>query len=168
MVMMNNVSGTRANCTIRKATLEDIPEIYRIELMYFSDPWDYKGMIEMMNVFLTSFYVAEANKRIVGFSAGAIEKTNEEKYGHICNIAVVPELRRFGIGKLLLKKLEQDFFLDGCCACSLEVRISNTAAQGFYERIGYKKMIVFGEYYKDGEDAVVMMRWFRDKRDFLQ
>jgi ribosomal-protein-alanine N-acetyltransferase len=56
--------------------------------------------------------------------------------------------------------------LDGCCACSLEVRISNTAAQGFYERIGYEKMIVFGEYYEDGEDAVVMMRWFRDNRAF--
>lgn len=160
MVVVNGVGGTAAGCTLRKATLEDIPEIYRIELMCFSDPWDYKGMIEMMGVFLTSFYVAEADGRIVGFSAGAIEETNEEKYGHVCNLAVVPELRGFGIGKLLLRKLERDFFLDGCCACSLEVRVSNTAAHGFYEKIGYEDVIVFGEYYADGEDAIVMMRWF--------
>ena len=141
MVVVNGVGGTAAGCTLRKATLEDIPEIYRIELMCFSDPWDYKGMIEMMGVFLTSFYVAEADGRIVGFSAGAVEETDEEKYGHICNIAVVP-------------------FLDGCCACSLEVRVSNTAAQAFYKKIGYEEVIVFGEYYADGEDAIVMMRWF--------
>ena len=160
MVVVNGISGTAAGCTIRKATLEDIPNIYRIELMCFSNPWDYKSMVEMMGMFLTSFYVAEAEGRIVGYSAGAIEETDEEKYGHVCNLAVVPEMRGFGLGLLLLLKLERDFFLDGCCACSLEVRVSNTAAHGFYEKIGYEDVIVFGEYYGDGEDAIVMMRWF--------
>lgn len=160
MVVVNRVGGTAAGCTIRKANLEDIPEIYRIELMCFSDPWNYREMIEMMGMFLTSFYVAEADGRIVGFSAGAIEETDEEKYGHVCNIAVVPELRGLEIGRLLLRKQERDFFLAGCRACSLEVRMSNTAAHGFYEKIGYEDVIVFGEYYSDGEDAVVMMRWF--------
>ncbi len=69
---MNGMGGTRAGCTIRKAALEDIPDIYRIEVLCFSDPWDYKAMIEMMTVYLTSFYVAEANDRIIGFSAGMI------------------------------------------------------------------------------------------------
>ncbi|HJJ96912.1 MAG TPA: hypothetical protein O0X38_04655 [Methanocorpusculum sp.] len=40
------------------------------------------------------------------------------------------------------------------------MRVSNTAAHGFYEMIGYEDVIVFGEYYADGEDAIVMMRWF--------
>ncbi|HJJ90002.1 MAG TPA: ribosomal protein S18-alanine N-acetyltransferase [Methanocorpusculum sp.] len=157
---MNGVGGTVAGCIIRKATLKDIPDIYRIELMCFSDPWDYKGMIEMMGVFLTSFYVAEAERRIIGFSAGAIEETDKEKYGHVCNLAVVPELRRLGIGRLLLRTLERDFFLGGCSACSLEVRISNKTAHKFYEKIGYEDVIVFEGYYGDGEDAIVMMRWF--------
>ena len=160
MSVVTGVGGTRAGCVIRKATLEDIPDIYRIELLCFPDPWEYKALFEMMAVFLTSFYIAEAEGRIVGFSAGAVEETGDEKYGHICNIAVSPEMQGFGIGRLLLRKLERDFFVEGCTACSLEVRKSNTKAHGFYERIGYEDVIVFGEYYKDGEDAVVMMRWF--------
>lgn len=160
MVIINSAGATRAGCNIRKATLEDIPDIYRIELLCFNDPWDYKSMIEMMTVFLTSFYVAEANGRVVGFCAGAVEDTGDEKYGHVCNIGVSPDMRGFGIGRLLLRKLERDFFMDGCTAVSLEVRVGNTNARGFYELIGYEEVITFCEYYKDGEDAVVMMRWF--------
>lgn len=160
MVIVNGVGGTRAGCIIRKANLEDIPDIYRIELLCFDDPWDYKAMIEMMSLYLTSFYVAVADGRVIGFSAGAIEETGKEKYGHICNIAVTPEMRGFGIGRLLLRKVERDFFLEGCVACSLEVRKSNSHARGFYSRIGYEEVMVFGEYYADGEDGIVMMRWF--------
>lgn len=160
MVIINGTGGTRAGCTIRKATIEDIPEIYRIELQCFKDPWDYKAMLEMMTIYLTSFYVAETNGRIIGFTAGAIEETDNEKYGHICNLAVTPEMRTLGIGRLLLRRLERDFFLDGCTACSLEVRTGNTNAHTFYEKIGYEDVITFGEYYADGEDAIVMMRWF--------
>ncbi len=160
MVIVNGIGGTRAGCTFRKATLEDIPDIYRIETLCFKDPWDYKSMIEMMTVFLTSFIVAEADGRIIGFGAGAVEETGQEKYGHVCNLAVSPEMRGLGIGRLLLRKLEREFFLEGCTACSLEVRTSNTSAHSFYERIGYEDVIVFGGYYADGEDAIVMMRWF--------
>ncbi|MCK9313524.1 MAG: ribosomal protein S18-alanine N-acetyltransferase [Methanocorpusculum sp.] len=160
MVTFRGVGGTAAGCSIRKATIEDIPDIYRIELLCFPDPWDYKAMFEMMTIYLTSFYVAEAEGRIVGFSAGAIEETDNEKYGHICNLAVSPDMQGFGIGRLLLRKLERDFFIQGCTACSLEVRTGNISARGFYENIGYEDVIVFGNYYKDGEDAVVMMRWF--------
>ena len=121
MVVVNGVGGTAAGCTLRKATLEDIPEIYRIELMCFSDPWDYKGMIEMMGVFLTSFYVAEADGRIVGFSAGAVEETDEEKYGHLCNMTVGSAMRGCGVGGLLLRQQVRDVFLAGWCSCSVEV-----------------------------------------------
>ncbi|RBQ24713.1 MAG: putative N-acetyltransferase [Methanocorpusculum sp. MCE] len=160
MVTFRGVGGTAGGCLIRKATIEDIPDIYRVELLCFPDPWDYKAMLEMMTVFLSSFYVAEAEGRIVGFSAGAIEETDQEKYGHICNLAVSPEMRGFGIGRLLLRKLERDFFLAGCSGCSLEVRVSNNSAKEFYKKIGYEDVILFGGYYKDGEDAAVMMRWF--------
>ncbi len=160
MVTFNGVGGTAAGCSIRKATIEDIPDIYRIEVLCFPDPWDYKAMLEMMTIFLTAFYVAEAEGRIVGFSAGAIEETDNEKYGHICNLAISPDMRGFGIGRLLLRRLERDFFMQGCTACSLEVRISNTSARKFYDKIGYENVITFGNYYKDGEDAIVMMRWF--------
>lgn len=160
MVKVTGIGGTAAGCHIRKATVEDIPDFYRIELLCFSDPWDYKGMFEMMTLYMVSFYVAEAEGRIVGFCAGLVEESEDERYGHVCNLAVTPELQGFGIGRLLLRKLEHEFFLEGCTACTLEVRVSNIQAKKFYEKLGYDSVITFGEYYSDGEDALVMMRWF--------
>ena len=43
----------------------------------------------------------------------------------------------------------------------LEVRASNTRAQRFYRRLGYKEVFEIDGYYSDGEDALVMMKWFR-------
>lgn len=160
MVQVTGVGGTVAGCKIRRADITDISDIYRIEVLCFPDPWDFKGMFEMMTLFRMSFFVAEAEGRIVGFSAGMVEETDVERYGHVCNIGVTPELQGFGIGRLLLRKLEHEFFLAGCEACSLEVRVSNLHAQRFYEKLGYKSVVTFGEYYDDGEDAVIMMRWF--------
>jgi ribosomal-protein-alanine N-acetyltransferase len=160
MVRATGFGGTAAGCSIRKAILEDIPDIYRIELLCFPDPWDFKGIFEMMTLYKMPFFVAVAEERVVGFAAGMTEETGEAKYGHICSIGVTPELRGFGIGRLLLRKLEHGFFLEACTACSLEVRAGNLRAQGFYEKLGYDAVIQVGGYYADGEDALVMMRWF--------
>ncbi|HJJ55759.1 MAG TPA: ribosomal protein S18-alanine N-acetyltransferase [Methanocorpusculum sp.] len=160
MKITNNTDASAIGCTIRKAIQADIDNIYKIELMCFSEPWDYKNLVEMMELNLASFYVAEIGERIIGFSAGAIENTDCKKYGHICNIAVVPEMRGYGVGNLLMKHMEHDFYLQKCDACSLEVRVSNEMAKNFYKKIGYTEVIVFGNYYPNNEDAVIMMKWF--------
>jgi len=41
------------------------------------------------------------------------------------------------------------------------VRLSNYAAQQFYRKIGYREVFHIDRYYANGEDAVVMMKWFR-------
>jgi len=43
----------------------------------------------------------------------------------------------------------------------LEVRASNLAARNFYLRLGYREVFTIDQYYANGEDAVVMMKWFR-------
>ena len=42
-----------------------------------------------------------------------------------------------------------------------EVRVGNTVAQRFYRRLGYRNVFEIEGYYSDGEDALVMMKWFR-------
>ncbi|MGB4196055.1 MAG: ribosomal-protein-alanine N-acetyltransferase, partial [Methanoculleus sp.] len=34
-------------------------------------------------------------------------------------------------------------------------------AQEFYRRLGYREVFQVASYYSNGEDALVMMKWFR-------
>jgi ribosomal-protein-alanine N-acetyltransferase len=76
---------------------------------------------------------------------------------HISTIAVRPEWRRRGIGELLLvAMLERAVELGGDLA-TLEVRVSNVAAQSLYQKYGFAKVGLRPRYYSDrGEDALVM------------
>jgi ribosomal-protein-alanine N-acetyltransferase len=62
---------------------------------------------------------------------------------------------------LLLRRLEHQFALELATGIQLEVRVSNTRAQRFYRKQGYKEVFEISGYYADGEDALVMMKWFR-------
>jgi len=98
---------------------------------------------------------------VAGFLAGAVEDTGEQVIGHICNFAVSPGFRKRGIGRQLVARVEQQFLIAGASAVQLEVRASNREAQAFYRRCGYREVFQIPGYYANGEDAHVMMRWFR-------
>ncbi len=76
---------------------------------------------------------------------------------HITNIAVREQSRRQGIGELLLISLiELAMELDAQLV-TLEVRASNTAAQGLYAKYGFTQVGVRRGYYTDNrEDGVLM------------
>ncbi|WP_255331416.1 ribosomal protein S18-alanine N-acetyltransferase [Methanocalculus taiwanensis] len=145
---------------IRKANPGDIPEIIALEEKAFTDPWGEAGMRDAMNLYLSSFFVATAAGRIVGFSGGGIEDTGDVIYGHICTLAVADEYRQRGVGRELISWIEYDLRQKGASAIELEVRISNHTAITFYKKLGYQEVFVYDSYYKDGEDGLVMMRWF--------
>ncbi|MDD5686106.1 MAG: GNAT family N-acetyltransferase, partial [Methanoregulaceae archaeon] len=111
--------------------------------------------------FPSTFFVAEIAGDVVGFIAGGLEDTGEEVYGHICNLAVTPSSRKKGIGRVLVKRAEQQFAIELASGVQLEVRASNRIAQEFYVRLGYRQVFCIAEYYADGEDAIIMMKWFR-------
>lgn len=76
---------------------------------------------------------------------------------HITNIAVRKQYQRQGIGERLLisvidlaTELKADFM-------TLEVRVSNTAAQSLYQKYGFSQVGVRPGYYTDNrEDALLM------------
>jgi ribosomal-protein-alanine N-acetyltransferase len=147
--------------TIRRARPADLQSIVRIERESFPDPWDAPTFEETLAYFPSTFFVASIDEKVVGFVAGGLEDTGEEVYGHICNLAVAPSCRKKGIGRLLVKRAEQQFAIELATGVQLEVRASNRVAQEFYMRLGYRQVFCIGEYYANGEDAIVMMKWFR-------
>jgi len=147
--------------TIRRAQPADIPQIVAIERAAFADPWDERTLQESLAYYPETFFVAKNDGELAGFVAGGIEDTGEEVYGHIMNLAVASGYRRQGIGKRLVRRLEREYVVLGASAVQLEVRVTNTGAQEFYRRLGYREVFQVAAYYANEEDALVMMKWFR-------
>ena len=147
--------------TVRRAQPADLPQIVAIERVAFVDPWEEGTLQESLAYYPETFFVAKSNGDVAGFVAGGIEDTGEEVYGHIMNLAVAPEYRRRGVGHHLIRRLEQEYLVLGASGVQLEVRITNTGAQEFYRRLGYREVFQVAAYYANEEDALVMMKWFR-------
>jgi ribosomal-protein-alanine N-acetyltransferase len=146
---------------IRRATPADIDAIVAIEKDSFIDPWEQPVFLEALTYYPTTYFVAVCDGAIVGFVVGGLEDTGENIYGHLCNLGVSPRYRRRGIGKLLVNRVEHQFALELATGVQLEVRLSNATAQRFYRRLGYRNVFGIEHYYANGEDAIVMMKWFR-------
>lgn len=129
-----------------------------IEKICFKDPWsgaDIKTMLD--NAFCKGYVICDAEnskKEIVAFCI----------YSHVLDeaelfrIAVIPEARRNGLGKILLEKMLEDWNRLRISRAFLEVRSSNTAARALYEKYGFKPLGVRKKYYNNAEDAVVYIR----------
>jgi len=75
---------------------------------------------------------------------------------HISTIAVRPEFRRSGIGELLLVAMIDRATELGAKVATLEVRVSNTAAQSLYRKYGFRQVGLRRRYYSNNEDALIM------------
>lgn len=146
---------------IRRARPGDIQAITDIEAVSFADPWSSEILASTLTWYPETFFVATMNGDVVGFVAGGYEDTGEELYGHICNLAIAPRFRKQGVGRKLVAREEHQFAIGLASGVQLEVRASNIAARKFYLRLGYREVFTIDQYYANGEDAVVMMKWFR-------
>lgn len=57
--------------------------------------------------------------------------------GWVNYLAVAPEHRRKGFGRILMEEVERRLLERGCPKLNMQVRSSNTAAMAFYRRLGY-------------------------------
>lgn len=90
---------------------------------------------------------------VVGY--GGVWLTVDE--GHITTIASAPEVRRRGVGELLLNGLIDAARDLGANHLTLEVRVSNTPAQALYLKYGFEARGTRRRYYTDNnEDALIM------------
>jgi ribosomal-protein-alanine N-acetyltransferase len=76
---------------------------------------------------------------------------------HISTIAVHPQWRGRGLGELLLIALLERGAEQGARRATLEVRVSNSAAQALYHKYGFEIVASQKRYYADNnEDAYIM------------
>jgi ribosomal-protein-alanine N-acetyltransferase len=141
--------------SVRPFSVSDIPEVVEIEKRVFSDPWPASFFRSELDQSLMFARVAERDGRLAGYSltwlgGGA---------GHLGNIAVVEGERRRGVAHTLLEDLFREARRQAVEDISLEVRVSNFAAQALYRSHGFRLAGLRRGYYGDtGEDALIM-KW---------
>lgn len=136
-----------------------VAEVLPIEHASYPRPWTagvFHSEIEMMRRGERHYLIARDGNEIVGY--GGVMFVVDD--AHVTNIAVAARRQRQGIASRLLAELAWDAIDHGCVALTLEVRVSNTAAQALYREFGFVPAGVRKRYYENVEDAIVM--WCND------
>ena len=95
--------------------------------------------------------VSPEDAKLIGYAGGWIVDGQVQ----VLKVATDPVYRRRGIAQELLAHIARDARDLGATEMTLEVRLSNTGAHAFYERLGLKRIGVRPRYYSDREDAVI-------------
>ena len=143
--------------TSRRLTLEDAPLMQALEATCFSMPWT-----------LEQCCAALKQKQFVAFGVfGTAELLGYISYYQIIdeleivNLAVMPQWRRQGYGRLLMLTALQAGQKMGMHRVCLEVRRLNVAAIKLYESLGFTRTGCRKRYYCDtGEDALIYEKLF--------
>ncbi|WP_181350534.1 ribosomal protein S18-alanine N-acetyltransferase [Thalassobacillus sp. CUG 92003] len=139
---------------IRPMAMEDIDQIMAIEHASFPVPWTRETfMSEIDQNPYAHYFVIEKDDVVFGY-CGVWLIIDE---AHITNVAILPEYRGSAYGEKLFGHVFDYAISHGAVQMSLEVRVSNVAAQRLYRKFGLVPGGIRKNYYTDdGEDAVVM------------
>jgi ribosomal protein S18 acetylase RimI-like enzyme len=93
-----------------------------------------------------------------GRLAGFVISEFHEEHVHLVLLAVGPDYRRSGMGRMLIEWIERMALDAGIFRMVLEVRAGRPDARAFYEAIGYRFVKRLKGYHLGREDALRMER----------
>jgi ribosomal-protein-alanine N-acetyltransferase len=132
--------------------------VLRIEHQVYPRPWSIGLFMSELGFGSSRVYLAaRIGPTVVGY--GGLMLVAED--GHITTLAVEPDWHRHRVGTRLLHTLAQTAIERGAKNLTLEVRVSNEAAQHLYRSFGFAPAgIRKGYYVETNEDALIM--WAHD------
>lgn len=135
----------------------DLDQVMAIELASFPNPWTRQHFLdELSSPYAFPLSAFDLGGRLVGFICPMLLLGE----GEIMDVAVDPDCRGRGVGRMLVQRVLDDCLGAGAACVFLEVRVSNHAAISLYSEMGFVETGRRRRYYKDGEDALVMERLF--------
>jgi GNAT superfamily N-acetyltransferase len=137
---MNQGEKILRDLKIRKFKLDDYDSLIQLwqsaNLPYKPEGRDRKDRLEVeLERGCAIFLVAELEGKIIGSIFG----THDGRKGWINRLAVTPEMQGFGVGKRLLKEVEQRLDELGIDIISCLVEDWNSDSLVFFEKTGYTK-----------------------------
>ena len=143
------------SCIIRRMTLDDFEQVVAIDQVSFSLPWPARSFrLELTDNPASRCWVADLERRVVCMAVAWLIVDEI----HIATIATHPDYRQQGIGKELLLHTLRSAKEEGAITSFLEVRESNDVALEMYRKFGYVESGRREGYYKDNNEAAILMK----------
>jgi ribosomal-protein-alanine N-acetyltransferase len=157
MAVTTIASETGMPARIREATRADLLAVFRIERTSFAQPWPYGAFEHFLGK--PGFLVADSGgaNGVVGYVICDLVSSGSREIGHVKDIAVHPDHRDQGLGAALLGRGLSALSVRGVGSIKLEVRAGNDGAISLYRAFGFGHHRTVGQYYQDGEDALIMV-----------
>ena len=136
---------------------EDLDHVCALEAESFTNPWT-REMLEreLQHSDVARVYALRLAEGTIAAFCTCWVVFDEL---HVNTIAVSPSRRRQGLGMRLMRYVLAAAAREGATRATLEVRRSNAAALGLYERLGFRVTAVRPHYYtKPEEDALILWR----------
>jgi [ribosomal protein S18]-alanine N-acetyltransferase len=152
--------GMTETITIEPMRRRDIKSVVAIEEQVYPRPWTAALFQSELALTETRCYLVARHGRSIAGYGGIMMALSD---GHITTLAVDPLRQRTGIAMRLLLRLVREAISRGAEALTLEVRLSNRAAQELYRGFGFVPVGVRKDYYDfptGREDALIM--WAHD------
>jgi ribosomal protein S18 acetylase RimI-like enzyme len=146
---------------IRKATLQDLEVLHELQLELAK--YEYKLDKNLKNPLRVKeqyykyykrkfknedcrFFVAEENRKVIGYIVGWIERLpgiyRHKKRGYVADVFVLEEHRGKGVGKKLLEALLKWFKSQKVRWIRLSVYSNNTNAVKVWKKLGFKDYVI--------------------------
>lgn len=138
------------------ATSDDLPRLLELERRSFERPWPEGAFEQELALPQAEVWLAEGEG---GRAVGYVDFWIVGPEVSLLNVAVDPDVRRQGLARQLLSKLEERAREVAAEAIFLEVRRGNEGARALYAREGYEQIGIRKKYYSDNqEDAIVLAK----------
>ncbi|MEE4255190.1 MAG: ribosomal protein S18-alanine N-acetyltransferase [Desulfuromusa sp.] len=147
---------TFTNNAIRLITEFDLDDVMSIETESYPHPWSLHQFSQEIENPVSSILVYEADERIVGYICFWLIVGEMQ----ILNIATSSQFRRQGVAVQLLEEAFRRCSQVDLSSAWLEVRSGNIGAIALYQQYGFILSGTRKAYYRDGEDALVMVKTF--------
>ena len=150
---MRKVSTPSGVSDVARLGPEHAEAVHRLECACFPQPWTLQQLERgLASPAFTAFGVLSGGQLLGYLSAYVVVDAAE-----VVNLAVRPQDRRRGFGRLLVVTVLQKWRDMGIKEGFLETRSSNVAARNLYSSCGFVQVGVRAHYYPDtGEDAVLL------------
>lgn len=148
--------------TVRAAKKEDVGRLCLLERSCFCDPWSEAAFTFGAEEYFLAYEIsAETSSRCEhpteGEPCGYASVLHTPDGDELLRVAVLPQLRRRGIGGALLDAVLERSRKGGAGVMRLEVRASNAPARELYLSRGFCEIGVRRAYYRAPvEDACLM------------
>ena len=141
---------------LRDMRREDLPAVLDIERRSFAQPWSRaffeKELATPFARLVVAVEEAVPRPQVIGYTC-RWRVTDEV---HLLNVAVHPERRGLGHGRVLVGAVVAEAEAARTRVVYLEVRAGNVIARRLYRQLGFRDLGVRRGYYGPGQDAVVM------------